>query len=239
MSGERVLIVSNEPPIRRALTSALSAQGYTVAMAEDGAAALETIASWVPDAMVLDLVMPDVDACDVLRETRTWSLVPILVLSERSAEADKVTALDLGADDYLTKPFSMTELLARLRVMLRRARAGAQELLSVGFVTIDLRRYVVLRGGHEVHLTRTEFGLLRVLASEAGKVLTHRHLLERVWGTYAASNTQQLRVYINYLRRKLEEDPRRPQLIVTEPGVGYRLKAASSLPLNSAVPIGA
>ena len=215
MSGERVLIVDDEPPIRRALKSAFCAHGYSVAMAEDGAAALETIASWVPDAIVLDLVMPGVDEFDVLRETRTWSAVPIIVLSARAGEAVKVAALDLGADDYLTKPFSMAELLARLRVMLRRARVGVPELLSAGAVTIDLRRYLVFRGGHEVHLTRTEFGLLRVLASGAGKVLTHRHILERVWGNYAADNSQQLRVYINYLRRKLEEDPSDPHLIVT------------------------
>ena len=183
MSGERVLIGDNEPQIRRALTSALSAHGYTVAIAEDGTAALETSASWAPDATVLDLVRPAVDACDVRRATRTWSPVPIMVRSARAGEADTVAALDLGADDYLTKPFSMAELLARLRVMLRRARVGGPELLSAGAVTIDLRRCLVFRGGHEVHLTRTEFDLLRVLASEAGKVLTHRHLLERVWGT--------------------------------------------------------
>jgi len=237
MSGERVLIVDDEPQIRHALASALSAHGYTVAMAEDGAAALETIASWVPDAIVLDLAIPAVDGFELLRETRTWSPVPIMVLSARAGEADTVAALDMGADDYLTTPFSMAELLARLRVMLRRARVGVPEPISAGPVTIDLRRYLVFRGGHEVHLTRTEFGLLRVLASEAGKVLTHRHLLERVWGTYAADNSPQLRVYINYLRRKLEEDPSRPHLIVTEPGVGYRLKVAPSPPLSSAVPI--
>ena len=140
-----------------------------------------------------------------------------------------MAALDQGADDYLTKPFGMAELLARLRVVLRRERVGVPEQLTAGDVTIDLRRYLVYRGGHEVHLTPTEFDLLRVLASEAGgRVLTHRQLLERVWGSYAAENSQQLRVYINYLRRKLEADPRHPQLIVTEPGVGYRLKADAS-----------
>ena len=149
------------------------------------------------------------------------------MLTARGGESDKVAALDQGADDYLTKPFSMAELLARLRVMLRRARVGVAEQITAGAVTIDLRRYVVLRDGQEVHLTPTEFDLLRVLASEAGKVLTHRQLLERVWGNYAAENSQQLRVYINYLRRKLETDPSHPQLIVTEPGVGYRLKVAA------------
>jgi two-component system KDP operon response regulator KdpE len=228
MSGERVLVVDDEPQIRRALSSALTAHGYAVAVAEDGATALETIATWAPDAVVLDLVMPGVDGFDVLRDTRTWSPVPIIVLSARGSEADKVAALDQGADDYLTKPFGMAELLARLRVMLRRVRVGAPEHLTAGDVTIDLRRHLIFRSGQEVHLTPTEFDLLRVLASEAGRVLTHRQLLERVWGNYAAENSQQLRVYINYLRRKLEEDPSHPQLIITEPGVGYRLKADTS-----------
>ena len=225
MTGERVLVVDDEPQIRRALQSALAAHGYTVSVAEDGATGLEAIASWAPDAVVLDLVMPDIDGYEVLRQTRTWSPVPIIVLSARGQEADKVAALDQGADDYLTKPFGMAELLARLRVVLRRARLGAPERLIAGDVTIDLERHLVFRGDREVHLTPTEFDLLRVLATEAGKVLTHRQILERVWGRYAAENSQQLRVYINYLRRKLEDDPSHPRLIVTDPGVGYRLKA--------------
>lgn len=225
MSGERVLVVDDEPQIRRALHGALTAHGYEVAVADDGASALEVIATWSPDAVVLDLVMPGVDGFEVLRDTRLWSAVPIIVLSARGAESDKVAALDQGADDYLTKPFGMAELLARLRVVLRRARVGAPEILEAGEVSIDLRRYLVFRAGQEVHLTPTEFDLLRVLVSEAGRVLTHRQLLERVWGRYAAENAQQLRVYINYLRRKLEADPSRPALILTEPGVGYRLKA--------------
>jgi two-component system KDP operon response regulator KdpE len=223
MNLERVLIVDDEPQIRRALRSALTARGYTVAAAEDGKAALDLIDTWSPDAVILDLVMPGTDGFAVLREVRTWSLVPILVLSARGNEADKVHALDQGADDYLTKPFGMAELLARLRVMLRRARIGVPEVLTVGNVTIDLRRYLVQRDRQDVHLTPTEFDLLRVLAGEAGRVLTHRQLLERVWGAYASENSQQLRVYINYLRRKLEDDPTQPSLILTEPGVGYRL----------------
>lgn len=234
MSPERILIIDDEPQIRRALHGALKAHGYAVAAAENGTTGLEAIATWSPDAIVLDLVMPGIDGFAVLHETRTWSLVPIIVLSARGDEADKVTALDQGADDYLTKPFGMAELLARLRVMLRRARIGTPDLLTAGDVTIDLRRYVVSRGDREIHLTPTEFDLLRVLASEAGKVLTHRQLLERVWGNYAAENSQQLRVYINYLRRKLEDDSSHPQLIVTEPGVGYRLKLAASPPLPDA-----
>lgn len=228
MSGERVLVVDDEPQIRRALHGALTAHGYDVAVAADGAAALETIATWAPAAVVLDLMMPGVDGFAVLRDTRSWSPVPIIVLSARGDEADKVAALDQGADDYLTKPFGMAELLARLRVVLRRARVGAPEVLVAGDISVDLQRYLVFRAGQEVHLTPTEFDLLRVLTSEAGKVLTHRQLLERVWGGYAAENAQQLRVYINYLRRKLETDPSHPRLILTEPGVGYRLQAEAS-----------
>jgi two-component system KDP operon response regulator KdpE len=225
MSGERVLVVDDEPQIRRALRTALDAHGYTVSVAENGATGLEAIATWAPDAVVLDLVMPDVDGFEVLRQTRTWSDVPIIVLSARGQEPDKVAALDQGADDYLTKPFGMAELLARLRVVLRRGRGATPPRLQAGEVTIDLERRLVYRGGQEVHLTPTEMSLLLVLASEAGKVLTHRQILQRVWGGYAAENAQQLRVYINYLRRKLEADPSQPRLIVTEPGVGYRLKA--------------
>jgi two-component system KDP operon response regulator KdpE len=151
--------------------------------------------------------------------------VPVIVLSARGQEQDKVRALDLGADDYLTKPFGMEELLARVRALLRRAGTPREPRLTVGDVTIDLARHVVTKGGVEVHLTPTEYDLLRVLATNAGKVLTHRQLLERVWGSYAAENSQQLRVYVNYLRRKLEDDPARPRWLVTEPGVGYRLRA--------------
>jgi two-component system KDP operon response regulator KdpE len=156
--------------------------------------------------------------------------VPIVVLSARGQEQDKVQALDLGADDYLTKPFGMAELLARLRVMLRRVRGPAPPTLHAGDVTIDLERRLVVRGGDEVHLTPTEMSLLLVLARDAGKVITHRQILQRVWGDYAAENAPQLRVYINYLRRKLEEDSAHPRLIVTEPGVGYRIRAEPAPP---------
>jgi two-component system KDP operon response regulator KdpE len=225
MSGDRILVVDDEPQIRRALQSALTAHDYAVALAEDGASGLEAIATWAPDAVILDLVMPGVDGFEVLRQTRIWSSVPIIVLSARGQEADKVAALDQGADDYLTKPFGMAELFARLRVVLRRARTKEPEVLTAGDVTIDMGKHLVFRGGQEVHLTPTEFDLLQVLAREAGKVITHRQLLERVWGSYAAENSPQLRVYVNYLRRKLEDDPTHPRLLVTEPGVGYRLKA--------------
>src|SRR5215204_568756 len=225
MTGARVLIVDDEAQIRRALRTGLTGHGYTVEVAEDGEVALTALAVHAPDVVVLDLVMPGIDGFEVLRQLRAWSRVPVLVLSAHGQERDKVEALDLGADDYLTKPFGMGELLARLRAVLRRAGAPQEPVLRAGDVSIDLARHVVTRSGTEIHLTPTEYDLLRVLASAADKVLTHRQLLERVWGGYAAENTQQLRVYINYLRRKLEGDPTRPDLIMTEPGVGYRLKA--------------
>ena len=228
--GERVLVIDDEPQIRRALRTALSAHGYVVEVAEDGTSGLAAIATWAPDAVVLDLVMPGLDGFEVLRQVRPWSDVPVIVLSARGQEPDKVAALDQGADDYLTKPFGMAELLARLRVVLRRVRGPAAPVLQAGDVTIDLERRLVFQRGEEIHLTPTEMSLLQVLASEAGKVITHRQILQRVWGEYAAENSPQLRVYVNYLRRKLEADPTHPRLIVTEPGVGYRLKADPAKP---------
>lgn len=222
--GERVLVIDDEPQIRRALRTALDAHGYTVEVAADGASGLEAIAAWAPDAIVLDLVMPDVDGFEVLRQTRVWSDIPVIVLSARGQEPDKVAALDQGADDYLTKPFGVGELLARLRAVLRRARGPAPPAIHAGDVTIDLERRLVYRNGVEVHLTPTEMNLLLVLARDAGKVMTQRQILQRVWGSYATENSPQLRVYINYLRRKLEADATHPRLIVTEPGVGYRLR---------------
>lgn len=224
MTGHRVLVADDEPQIRRALTTALRGHGYDVAIAEDGEDALARLAAWLPDALVLDLVMPKVDGFEVLRQVRTWSDLPVIVLSARGREADKVTALDLGADDYLTKPFGIDELLARLRAVLRRSHSVHDSRIEVRHITIDIANHLVTRGGEEVHLTPTEFDLLAVLAANAGKVMTHRALLERVWGGYAADNAQQLRVYVNYLRRKLEVDPAEPTLIVTEPGIGYRLR---------------
>jgi two-component system KDP operon response regulator KdpE len=223
MSGDRILIVDDERQILRALRNALSGHGYDVDTAADGETALTLIASRPPDALILDLMMPGVDGFEMLREIRTWSDVPIIVLSARGQERDKVRTLDMGADDYLTKPFGLDELLARLRAVLRRRVAVQTPTLEFGDIVIDFVRRVVTRNQIEVHLTPTEFELLRVLATNAGKVLTHRQLLEHTWGAYAANNSQQLRVYINYLRRKLEENPSRPRWIVTDPGVGYRL----------------
>lgn len=227
MSGARILVVDDEPQIRRALRAALTGHGYEVDVADDGEAALIQLGARIPDAVVLDLVMPGINGFEVLRQTRTWSAAPVIVLSARGQEGDKVRALDLGADDYLTKPFGMDELLARVRAILRRAGTPKETILSFGDISIDLAKHVVTRLGEEIHLTPTEYDVLRVLASEAGKVLTHRQLLERVWGSYAAENSQQLRVYINYLRRKLEDEPNKPRWIVTEPGVGYRLRTSS------------
>ena len=225
MSRGRILVVDDEERIRRALRAALTGHGYAVDVAVDGPAAVSALAGGVHDAVVLDLVMPGMDGLAVLKEVRGWSEVPVVVLSARGQEADKVDALDHGADDYLTKPFGMPELLARLRAVMRRSRPEDEPVVVAGPLRIDLAKRIVTRDGTEVHLTPTEWDLLRVLAASPGKVLTHRQLLERAWGGYAADNSPQLRVYVNYLRRKLEADPTRPRLIVTEPGVGYRLKA--------------
>ena len=178
-----------------------------------------------PEAIVLDLVMPGITDRRPARDPELVE-VPVIVLSARGQEQDKVSALDLGADDYLTKPFGMAELLARVRVVLRRGATTHDTVIAFGDVVIDLVARVVTKVGAEVHLTPREYDLLRTLAANSDKVLTHRYLLENVWGGYASENAQQLRVYINYLRRKLEDDPARPQWIVTEPGVGYRLRTA-------------
>jgi two-component system KDP operon response regulator KdpE len=226
VSGERILVVDDEPQIRRAVRTALVGHGYIVDVAEDGEQALAQLGAHVADALVLDLVLPGMDGLEVLRDVRRWSRIPVIVLSARGQEQDKVRALDCGADDYLTKPFGLDELLARVRAVMRRQPAVDLGIVTVGDVTIDFDKRLVRKGGLEVHLTPTEFDLLRVLSADADRVLTHRQLLERTWGAHAADNAQQLRVYINYLRRKLEDDPARPRLIVTDPGVGYRLRVA-------------
>ncbi len=230
MSETQVLVVDDEAPIRRALLRALTGHGYRVQLADDGATALDLLAMQRVDLVVLDLMMPGVDGFEVLRQVRTWSHVPILVLTARGDEVDKVAALDLGADDYLTKPFGIEELLARLRALRRRAgtQNEDQPLVQVGEIEIDLARRLVRRQDEVVRLTPTEYALLATLAKQQGRLLTHRQLIEAVWGAYSLSYSgqlkqqQQLRVYIAYLRRKLEANPAKPQLILTDPGMGYR-----------------
>lgn len=228
MKKTKILIVDDEPQILRALRAGLAAQGYEVVSASNGEEALDKASAELPDAVILDLNLPRKSGLEVCRELREWSSVPIIVLSVRDAERDKVTALDLGADDYLTKPFGTDELLARLRVALRHAAAregDSEPVVRAGNVVIDLSRHIVQRGEEEVRLTATEYNLLAYLATNAGRVLTHTQILEHVWGAGYESETQNLRVYISQLRRKLDPDSLQPQMITTEPGVGYRFFA--------------
>ena len=223
--GARVLIVDDEQQVLRLLRTALTARGYDVTAAASGEEALEILSRRLPDVIVLDLVMPGLSGLDVCRAVRERSSVPILVLSARGEEQDKVRALDLGADDYLTKPFGMEELLARIRVALRHTAGGAAEAPGVftsGALRIDFNSRRVWRGEAEVHLTPTEYELLKFLVQHADRALTHGMILRAVWGPAYTSESQYLRVYIPQLRRKLEADPARPRLILTEPGVGYR-----------------
>jgi len=227
-TGPRVLVVDDEPAIRRLLRVALSAHGYTVFEADNGQAALSSAVSDHPDLVILDLGLPDLDGIEVTRLLREWTHIPIVILSVRGQESEKVTALDAGADDYVTKPFGMGELLARMRVALRRAgQTSVGPAFSSGDLAVDLARRAVTMAGHEVQLTPTEYDLLRVLVTNADKVLTHRQLLREVWGGVGyEQEVHMLRVNISNLRRKIEPDPSRPQYIVTEPGVGYRLRAS-------------
>jgi two-component system KDP operon response regulator KdpE len=228
MKKPKVLIVDDEPQILRALRAGLVAHGYDVVSAADGEEALDRAATELPDAVILDLNLPRLSGLDVCKSLREWSAVPIIVLSVRDAERDKVTALDLGADDYLTKPFGTDELLARLRVALRHSTHGAgpsEPVVRAGDVTIDLSRHIAKRGEEEVRLTATEYKLLAYLATNAGRVLTHTQILEHVWGPGYENETQNLRVYVSQLRHKLDPDSTQPQMITTEPGVGYRFIA--------------
>jgi two-component system KDP operon response regulator KdpE len=223
-NGVRVLIVDDEPAIRRFLRVSLAAHGYDVFEAVDGQSALTAVAAARPDLVILDLGLPDMDGTDVTRQLREWTQIPILVVSVRGQENDKIAALDAGADDYVTKPFGVGELLARMRVALRRTVPAAEEPVFVmDDLAVDLARREVRLGGREVQLTPTEYDLLRVLVTHAGKVLTHRQLLREVWGVGYEQEAHMLRVNISNLRRKLEPDPTRPRYIRTEPGVGYRL----------------
>jgi two-component system, OmpR family, KDP operon response regulator KdpE len=222
----RVLIVDDEPQIRRFLRTSLSAHGYQVLDASCGQEALVRLATERPDVVLLDLGLPDLDGLEVMRRVREWSQVPIIVLSVRGQEGDKIAALDGGADDYVTKPFGLGELLARIRAALRHRLQSQVDapVFQSGGLTVDLARRVVTVDDGEVKLTPKEYEVLRVLVIHAGKVLTHQHLLREVWGPVAVEATQYLRVYIGQLRQKLEADPAQPRYLLTEPGVGYRLR---------------
>ncbi|HOX58315.1 MAG TPA: response regulator [Candidatus Paceibacterota bacterium] len=218
------LVIDDELQMRRLLRVCLEANGYRVAEAATGQDGIAHAAQRPPDVVILDLGLPDMDGVAVLKRLREWSRVPVVVLSVRDREEDKIAALDNGADDYVTKPFGSGELLARLRVAQRHAQPGAQDsLFRTGRLEVDLAARVVKLSGREIRLTATEYSLLRLFIQHAGKVLTHRHLLREVWGPNAVEQTHYLRVYIAHLRDKLETDPSQPRLILTEPGVGYRL----------------
>ena len=225
-TGPVVLVIEDEPPIRRFLRPSLASQGYRVVEAETGEDGLLQAATRQPDLVVLDLGLPDLDGIEVIRRLREWATVPIIVLSARGGESDKVAALDAGADDYVAKPFAVGELLARARVALRHSAQGrepGESTFTLRHLRVDLGRRRVWLGDVEVRLTPIEYRLLAVLVRHAGKVLTHRQLLQEVWGPGQVEQTHYLRVYMANLRRKLEADPARPQLLRTEPGVGYRL----------------
>ncbi len=223
--GPLVLVVDDEVQIRRFLRVSLETNGYRVAEADNGRNAIAEAARLRPDLIVLDLNLPDIDGLEVLRHVREWTKTPVIMLSVRDADRDKVAALDAGADDYLTKPFSTIELLARLRVAARHAQpaSATESVFTFGDVQIDLAHRVVTRRGEPVRLTPTEYALLRLMVQHAGRVLTHRQILKQVWGPEYVEETHYLRVYFAQLRLKLEEDSTQPRLIVTEPGVGYRL----------------
>jgi two-component system KDP operon response regulator KdpE len=220
-----ILIVEDEKQIRRFVRAALEAEGHKVFEAETGKQGLIEAATRKPDLVVLDLGLPDMDGVEFVRDLRGWSAMPVIVLSARTGESDKIAALDAGADDYLTKPFGVGELLARVRVALRRVATGTdgEPIAEFGNVRVDLAARVVTRAGKAVHLTALEFRLLSVLARNVGKVITHRQLLRDVWGPSHVEHSHYLRIYMAQLRHKLEADPARPRHLLTETGVGYRL----------------
>ncbi len=236
-SGARVLVIDDEPEIQRAVRKRLAGDGFAVEGALTGADGMDLVARWHPDVVLLDLSLPDIDGIEVCRSLRTWTQVPIIVLSVRAGDVDKVTALELGADDYLTKPFSSSELVARVRVALRHAAHAAGSgregsgpegaaRFQTGTLTIDFQRRRVSVDDREVHLTPTEYEVLKYLAMNAGKVITHRTLLQAVWGPQYDTEDHYLHVFIGQLRRKIEPNPSRPRYLLTEPGIGYRLRDA-------------
>ncbi|MFI5588879.1 response regulator [Amycolatopsis sp. NPDC051758] len=226
--GATVLVVDDEPQIVRALRINLNARGYKVITAHDGTAALKAVAETKPDVVVLDLGLPDLDGTEVIAGLRGWTTVPIIVLSARGDSADKVQALDAGADDYVTKPFGMDELLARLRAAVRRSAVagadGVEAVVETESFSIDLAAKKVRRDGHEVHLTKTEWGVLELLVRNRGRLVAQRQLLHEVWGPSYETESHYLRVYLAQLRRKLEPEPSRPRHLLTEPGMGYRFE---------------
>jgi two-component system, OmpR family, KDP operon response regulator KdpE len=221
-----VLVVDDEPPLARALSINLRARGYTVDLAADGRSALDLAARKPPEVVVLDLGLPDMDGVEVIRGLRGWTTVPIIVLSARHSSQEKVQALDAGADDYVTKPFGMDELLARLRAALRRGRPGGagEAVVETASFTVDLAAKKVKRDGHDVRLTPTEWHLLEVLVRSPGRLVAQKQLLREVWGPSYTTETNYLRVYLAGLRRKLEPDPAHPRHLITEPGMGYRFE---------------
>ena len=224
-----ILVIEDEPPLQRFLRATLEAQNFKVIQATTGDQGLRHASTSVPDLIILDLGLPDIDGVEVTKRLREWTAIPIIVISARGKDQDKVVALDAGADDYLTKPFGVGELLARVRVVLRHLAAADREtgisLFENGALQVDLGRRQVTVEGQPVHLTPNEFKLLTVLIKNAGKVMTHRQLLREVWGPGSGEETHYLRVYMNQLRQKIEADAARPKHLLTEPGVGYRLVA--------------
>jgi two-component system, OmpR family, KDP operon response regulator KdpE len=224
-TGPHILVIDDEPQILRALRTILTARQFRVSTASRGEEGLALAAAVAPDLVILDMSLPDMDGLEVCRRLREWSKIPVVVLSVRDSERDKVAALDHGADDYLTKPFGIEELLARIRVALRhsvQAGGSKQAVIKAGTIAIDLVQHNVTRDGVEVKLTATEYNLLAYLASHAGRVLTHQMILSNVWDAADIDRVEYLRVYMRQLRKKLELDPDHPQILITEPGVGYR-----------------
>ncbi|MEN6388941.1 MAG: response regulator [Syntrophomonas sp.] len=222
--GAKILVIDDEVEIRRLLKVGLTAHGYDFIEAASGKDGIVQAATLRPDIVVLDMGLPDLEGLSVVSEIREWSQVPIIILSVRGHEHDKVKALDLGADDYLTKPFSMSELMARIRVALRhQGNIKDEPVIQIGELYADLSRRLVKMAGNEVHLTPIEYDLLKILLTNAGKVVTHGYLLTSIWGGDSQEYSQYLRIYISHLRKKIELDPNQPKLILTEPGVGYRL----------------
>ena len=227
MTTDRILVVDDEQQILRALRTSLRGAGYEVETAATAEEALAAAAMRPPEAVILDLILPDGTGIDVTRELRKWSQAPVIVLSALGEERQKIQALDAGADDYVTKPVGIDELLARVRAVLRRAGPPAAPLIEIGDLAVDLEKRSVARGGESIHLTPHEFDLLRVLATNQGKLMTHRMLLTEVWGPAYANESNLLHVNISQLRRKIEPDRARPRYLLTEPGAGYRLVASA------------